>query len=202
MTVPVTRRVDHGGHAALLVGGAAAPHLAVADVAVVRLEGPVGAVAHVDGVDVGVHGDDVLAAADAADDAAQAVDPHFVEADLAHLRADPLDHPLLLPGEGRDGDDVGEELGDVVAVTLGQGENRIAHDRLRGLHPSEGLPGRPERGGAAECPRAGVARSSRPKVRRSCTIFASFVPRRGDVRRVEKCGSIMWRWRRWLRFCC
>ena len=66
-------------------------------------------VAGIDGVDVGVEGDHARALADPADDVAQAVNANLVEADLLHLLLDDGDDLLLLGGEGRGADQVGEE---------------------------------------------------------------------------------------------
>jgi len=105
--------VDHGGQPALLVRGAAAPHAPVGDVGVERVEAPQGAVAGVDGVDVGVEGHQALAAPHLADDGPQAVDADLVEAQRAHLAVDHRDHFLFLRGVGRRADQVAQEPGDL-----------------------------------------------------------------------------------------
>jgi hypothetical protein len=102
--------VDRGGHAALLVGGAAAVHDAVDQLGAEGIHLPQLRVAHLDGVDVRVEGDDVRAAADAAEHVAEAVDLHLVVAELLHLALDAADDLLLAAGERLRANEVAEEL--------------------------------------------------------------------------------------------
>ena len=111
--------VDSGGHAALLVGAAAAIDDLVGFVALVGVVGPVGQVADAHGVDVGVDGDDLLAVAHPADDVAQAVDFHLVKVQLLHLGLDALDHALLLAALAGDGDHGAQKLRHVFLVAFG-----------------------------------------------------------------------------------
>ena len=68
-----------GGHAALLVGAAAAEDDVLGLVALVGVGLPVIDIADANGVDMGVDGDDLLALAHPADDVAQTVDLDLVE---------------------------------------------------------------------------------------------------------------------------
>src|SRR5699024_808441 len=111
--------VDSGGHAALLVGAAAAIDDLVGFVALVGVVGPVGQVADAHGVDVGVDGDDLFALAHPADDVAQAVDFHLVKVQLLHLGLDALDHALLLAALAGDGDHGAQKLRHVFLVAFG-----------------------------------------------------------------------------------
>ena len=88
--------VDHGGHAALLVAGAAAADHLVVFVAFVGVEFPVVPVAHTHGVYVGIHGNQMLAVADGAQDIAHGIDFDFVEAHLLHFFLDSHDNLLFL----------------------------------------------------------------------------------------------------------
>ena len=94
------RGVRSGGHAALLVGAAAAVDELVGLVALVGVGLPVVAVADAHGVDVGVDGDDLVALAHPADDVAQAVDLDLVKAELLHLGLDAGHDLALLAGLG------------------------------------------------------------------------------------------------------
>ena len=73
------------GHAALLVGAAAAVDDLVGLVALIGIGIPVLDVADADGVDVGVDGDDLVALAHKAHDVAQAVDLDLIIAKALHL---------------------------------------------------------------------------------------------------------------------
>ena len=66
---------------------------------ILRLEGvevPLVAVAGIDGVNVGIESHHARALADPADDAAQAVNAHLVEADFLHLLLDDGDDLAFL----------------------------------------------------------------------------------------------------------
>ena len=102
--------VGGGGHAALLVGTAAAVDDVVGLIALVGVGFPVLDVADAHGVDVAVDGDDLVALAHPADDVAQLVELHLVIAQSLQLLGDALDDALLLAGLGRDGDHVPQEL--------------------------------------------------------------------------------------------
>jgi len=92
----------------------------VADVPAEGVEGPVGRVADLDRVDVAVESDHPLAVADPADDVAQAVHGHLVEARGPHLLDQLLRHLLFAQAEGLDLDQLGEVGGGGVAVAARQ----------------------------------------------------------------------------------
>ena len=119
--------VDDGGQRAFHVAGAAAVDDAVPFVALERIHRPVGRVADVHGVDVGVEGDDARAVADAAEDVAHAVDADFVVAALEHLALDAADDVAFLRADRLDGDEVAEETHDVSFVRAGVLEDRLGH---------------------------------------------------------------------------
>ena len=109
----------HGGsHAALLVGTAAAEDDVLGLIALVGVGLPVVDVADAHGVDVGVDGDDLVALAHPADDVAQAVDLHLVEAQLLHLGLDAHDDFLLLTALAGVGDHIPQETGHIGLVAL------------------------------------------------------------------------------------
>ena len=111
--------VSGGGHAALLVGGAAAVDDILGLVALVGVGFPVVDVADAHGVDVAVDGDDLVALAHPADDVAQLVELHLVIAQGLQLLGDALDDALFLTRLGRDGDHVPQELDHSGFVRLG-----------------------------------------------------------------------------------
>jgi len=113
------RAVGRGGHAALLVGAAAAVDDLVGLVALIGVGRPVLAVADADGIDVGVDGDDLVAAAHPADDVSELVKLDLVIAQLFHLGGDALDDALFLAGLGRNGDHVAQEFCHIGAVAFG-----------------------------------------------------------------------------------
>ena len=76
-------------------------------------------VAGIDGVDVGVEGDDARALADPPDDVAQTVNADLVEPDLLHLLLDDGDDLLLLGGKGRGADQVRQEADGFLFERLG-----------------------------------------------------------------------------------
>src|SRR5699024_10361976 len=117
--------VHGGGHAALLVGTAAAVDHRVVLVALVGVGLPVVDVADAHSVDVGVDGDDLLTLAHPADDVAEAVDLHLVVAQLLHLLGDALDHALLPAALAGNGDHVPQKAGHVRAVALGSLLDRV-----------------------------------------------------------------------------
>ena len=102
--------IGSGSHAALLVAAAAAVDDVLGLVALVGVSFPVLDVADANGVDVGVDGDDLVAAAHPADDVAQLVELHLVVAQGLHFLGDALDNALLLAGLRGNGDHVPQEL--------------------------------------------------------------------------------------------
>jgi hypothetical protein len=112
-------RIDHRGHAALLIHSAAAPDLAVFDSRLEGIEAPLLAVAGIDGVNVGVEGNDARPLANPPDNAAQTVHANLVEPDLLHLLLDDLDHLLLFGGKGRRADKVREEANGILFERFG-----------------------------------------------------------------------------------
>ena len=115
------RAVDGGGHAALLVGTAAAVDDLVVLVALVGVVGPVCDVADAHRVDVGVDGDDLLAVAHPADDVAEAVDLDLVIAELFHLGLDAGHYFFFLAALARVGDHGAKESAHIGLVSLGGG---------------------------------------------------------------------------------
>ena len=113
------RAVGGGGHAALLVGAAAAVDDILGLVALVGVGFPVVDVADAHGVDVAVDGDDLVALAHPADDVAQFVKLHLVIAQGLQLLGNALHNALFLAGLGRDGDHVAQELHHSGLVALG-----------------------------------------------------------------------------------
>ena len=111
--------VGGGGHAALLIGAAAAVDDVVGLVALIGVGLPVLDVADAHGVDVAVDGDDLVALAHPADDVAQLVELHLVIAQSLQLLGDALDDALLLAGLGRNGDHVPQELDHGGLIALG-----------------------------------------------------------------------------------
>ena len=107
-------------------------HEAVAHLAAEGVEVPVGEVADVDGVHVGVDGEGARAAAEAAEHVAEPVGGHLVEPGLAHL-ARQLDVDLaLLPAERLDAHQAAEIGGGVVPVLAGELQDLggVGHDDL------------------------------------------------------------------------
>ena len=115
------RAVHGGGHAALLVGAAAAVDDLVVLIALVGVVGPVRDVADADRVDVGVDGDDLLAVAHPADDVAEAVHLDLVVAQLLHLGLDAGDDFLFLAALARVRDHRAQKRAHVGLVALGGG---------------------------------------------------------------------------------
>ena len=111
--------VGGSGHAALLIGAAAAVDDIVRLIALVGVGVPVVDVADAHGVDVAVNGDDLVALAHPADDVAQLVELHLVIAQSLQLLGDALDDALLLAGLGRNGDHVTQELDHGGLIALG-----------------------------------------------------------------------------------
>ena len=111
--------VGGGGHAALLVGTAAAVDDVIGLIALVGVGFPVFDIADANSVDVDVDGDDLVALAHPADDVAQLVELHLVIAQGLQLLGDALDDALFLTGLGRDGDHVPQELDHSGFVRLG-----------------------------------------------------------------------------------
>ena len=106
------------GHAAFLVGTAAAVDDLIRFEAFVGVLVPVLDIADANGVDVGVDGDDLVAFSHPADDVAEAVDLDLVVAQLLHLSRDPPDDAFFLAGLGRNGDHVAKETGHVRPVAF------------------------------------------------------------------------------------
>jgi hypothetical protein len=111
---------DHGRRSALLVDAAAAMHETVGDTARKRRFAPVLEIALVDSVDMGVNGQQALAFADSAQDAAQAVQAHVVEPGVVHLFFQLGGHLPFPAGQRFDPDQAREVLGRIVAVAFGQ----------------------------------------------------------------------------------
>ena len=95
---------------------------------------PVVAVADTDSVDMGIHGDQVLAATDIAQHVAHRVDLDPVEADRFHLLLDPLNHLFLVAALTGDGDHVPEEGADLRPVKLCFFDNLFKIKRHANLH--------------------------------------------------------------------
>ena len=112
--------IDHRGHAAFLVAGAAPADGLVVLVAFVGVELPVVAVADAHRVDMGVQRDHARARTDGADDVAHRVDLDRVEADFLHLFLDALDLRAFLAAFAGKADHVAQEAGHVGLVLLGQ----------------------------------------------------------------------------------
>ena len=102
--------IGGGSHAALLIAAAAAVDQVVGLIALVRISFPVLDVADAHGVDVGVNGDDLVAAAHPADDIAQLIKLYLVVAQGLHFLGDAIDNALLLAGLRGNGDHVPQEL--------------------------------------------------------------------------------------------
>ena len=110
--------VDSGGHAAFLVGSAAAVDDVLSFVALVGILFPVVDIADANGVDMGVNGDDLLAVAHPTDDVAELVDLDLVVTELFHLGLDAHDNALFLTALAGDGDHVAKETAHVCTVVL------------------------------------------------------------------------------------
>ena len=112
--------INHGSHAAFLIRAAAAPNRVVILFAFVGIAfGPQADVADADGVDVGVHRDDVLAVADVAEDVAHRVDFDLVKSDLFHFLFDAQNDFFFVARFAGDRDHVAQKLGHVGTVGLG-----------------------------------------------------------------------------------
>lgn len=112
-------RIDHGGHAPFLIGCTATTNDLVIFHPLIGVESPVGAVADPDGIDVGIHGDQVRAVADIAQHVAHGVDLDLVKADLLHLLLDAQHDALFIAALARDGDHVAQELTHLGLVLVG-----------------------------------------------------------------------------------
>ena len=122
-------RVDHGGHAALLVAGASADDDLVVLVPLVGVVGPKGAVADSDGIDVRVEGDQVFAVPDEAEHVPHGVDLDSVVPAGLHLGLDAMDHFLLPAALAGKSDHVPKEAGHLRLVLF-----RLAQNLLEGNH--------------------------------------------------------------------
>jgi len=105
-------RIDHGGHPAFLVDRTAAPDLALPDKGREGIKCPLRQISGIDGVNMGVESDQPRPAADAADDAAQAVDAHLVKPGSLHLLFDHLDDLLLFSRVGGGAHQLHQKAGD------------------------------------------------------------------------------------------
>ncbi|CCZ23110.1 unknown [Acetobacter sp. CAG:977] len=83
--------INHGCHTAFLVGSAASVNDTVFQFAFIRIARPQLRICNADGVNVGVHGDNVFSVSDAAENIAHLVDADFVKADFFHFLFDALD---------------------------------------------------------------------------------------------------------------
>ena len=122
-------RVNHRGHAALLIHRPAPPNFPGLHERLERIEIPLRQVAGINRVHVAVEGDHAFALADAADDVAEAVNADSVEADLLHFLFDDGDDVLLLGGEGLGADQVGEKPHGVFLHRLGALPDQVVGDR-------------------------------------------------------------------------
>jgi len=114
------RAVDRGGEAPLLIARAAAVDDAVLHLALVGVAGPGRAVADADGVEMAVERDDHGPAADPAEQVAETVDLHLVEAEPLHLDAGALDHRALLTALRGDRDHLAQEADDLGRAAFGE----------------------------------------------------------------------------------
>ena len=89
-------RVDHRGHAALLVAGTASAYGLGILAPLVRIKFPVCHIADANGVDMCIHCDNVFAMPDGAEDIPHWVDFNLVKTNLLHLLFDAQDDFLLL----------------------------------------------------------------------------------------------------------
>ena len=113
------RSVDGGCHTALLIGATPAIDDIAGLIALVRVLLPVIDITNAYGINVGVDGDDFLAAAHPANDVAQTVDLHLVITQLFHFGLNAHDHFLLLAALARVGDHVPEKPAHVRLIILG-----------------------------------------------------------------------------------
>ena len=112
------RAVGGGGHAALLVGAAAAVDDLLVLIALIGVVGPVLDVADADGVDVGVERDDLVARAHPADDVAELVELDLIVAKLLHFLGNAVGDALFLAALAGNGDHVAQETGHVRLIAL------------------------------------------------------------------------------------
>jgi len=82
--------IDHGCHAAFLVAGSPAEDDLVIFISGVRIMLPVFPVSNTHGVDVGIHGNQVLSGADVPQDIAHGIDFHPVKSHGFHFLFDTL----------------------------------------------------------------------------------------------------------------
>ena len=106
------------GHAALLVGAAAAVDDLLVLIALIGVVGPVFDVADADGVDVGVERDDLVARAHPADDVAELVELDLIVAELLHFLGNAVGDALFLAALAGNGDHVAQETGHVRLIAL------------------------------------------------------------------------------------
>ena len=132
--------VHDGRERALHVAGAAAVDDAVALGALERIDRPVGRVADIDRVHVGVEGEDARAVADAAEDVAHRIDADLVVAAGLHLGLDAADDVALLGAERLDGDEIAEEADETAFVKARLRENAFEHGVLFSPNPESRIP--------------------------------------------------------------
>ena len=110
-----------------LIGSAASVNDAVFQLAFIRIARPQLRICDADGIDMGVHGDDVFSVSDATQNVTHLVDADFVKADFFHFLFDALDDFFFLTAFGRNGDHIAQEFRHVVAVFFGSLNNFRIH---------------------------------------------------------------------------
>ncbi len=112
--------------AALVVHRAAAADHIVHDLGLERVvHAPVGGIADLDGVRMGIVEQDAAAVAHAPHTVARGIHAHLVEAELPHLGREEPDGLALVVGDAVDGDELEQELHDLVALAIHVGGDHL-----------------------------------------------------------------------------